>query len=116
MISLSHILRESNTFDCKESIVIDDMEVLKALEEYMEGRNLRNQAQLMIDEAREILDRKLFNNGVLKSESNDHIIHITEYETNQLNSKALKEDYPDLYEKYCITKTTHRYKISKKIV
>lgn len=113
MIGLSHLLKES-TSKTEAQIVIDDLEVLEAISKYNEGRIMKKNAEDMIEQARKVLDEKLYKNGIMRSESSDTIVQITEYSNVSFDKVALQKEFPDVYNRYSTSKKLHRYTFSLK--
>lgn len=114
VIGLTHILNESGSMAIDPIVIIDDNEVLNAIEEYNKGRKLKKEGENLIDHARSVLDRKLYENGVMRSESNQTIVEISEYDVSIFDKKKFKEDNPDVYDRYNTNKVQHKYVFTSK--
>ena len=114
MISLTHILRESNSLGDDSVVIIDDLEVLNAIEEYTRGRELKKEGENLIEHARSILDKKLYEHGVMRSESDHMIVEISEYDVSTFDKKKFRQDNPEVFDRYNTNKVQHKYVFTNK--
>lgn len=118
MKKLSTIIKNSgkDVSGKSDQVFINDSEVIDALNNYIKGKTLEKESKMLIDSAKEVLERKLFNLGINNAVSDKYEVLITPYITKRFNSSKFKEDNPKIYDQYTNDIESTRYNIKERIV
>ena len=95
------------------ALFTDDDDIIYALNQLYDSRELNKSAKELEDEAKEILDEKVREQGFKTVQGGNFILTLSESVSNRIDSKALKKEFPEIAQKFTKESRAVRYDLKE---
>ena len=97
----------------EDAAVTSDEDVINAMELLKEARELTKAGEELEGEAKIVLDEKIRKRGIKTVKAGDLILDISERTQSRIDSKALKETQPEIYQEFLKSSASVVYKLKE---
>ena len=97
------------------TLITDDDNIIYALNQLYDARDLSKSAKELEDEAKEILDENVRKQGFKTVQGGNLLLTLSEAVSNRIDSKALKKEFPEIALKFTKESKTLRYDLKEVI-
>lgn len=98
-----------------DDVLIDDEDVKAALDNMLKGRIMEKQAKQLIENAKNVLDTKLYSKHISRSHTDALNVVISEYEEKSFKKDLLHKYDPKVYEMFVRPEKRKRYLITPRV-